>query len=74
MSNTAALEAERDKLVQEMLAMQKEFIAMEHEKGISPKEYFTAKEGMLKDYRKDYMDKAMRVADIARELVPDTKA
>ncbi len=74
MSNNAALEAERDKLVQEMLVMQKEFIAMEHENGISPKEYFTAKDGMLKDYRQDYMDKAMRVSEISRELVPDTKA
>lgn len=74
MSDNAAMEAERDKLVQEMIEMQKQFIAMEKENGISPKEYFTAKEGMLKDYRQDYMDKAMRVVEISRELVPDTKA
>lgn len=74
MTDEAALEAEREKLVQEMLEMQKQFIAMEHDGGISPKEYFTANDGLLKDYRHTYMEKAMRVSDIARTLVKDTKA
>ena len=73
MSNEAALEAERDKLVQEMLEMQKQFIAMEHDGGISPKEYFTASDGILKDYRHSYMEKAMRVSEISRTLIHDTK-
>ena len=74
MTDTAALEAERAKLVEEMLAMQKQFIDMEHDGGISPKEYFTATDGLLKDYRHTYMEKAMRVSEISRELVKDTKA
>lgn len=74
MTDNAALEAERAKLVGEMLAMQKEFIDMEHDGGISPKEYFTATDGLLKDYRHSYMEKAMRVSEISRTLVKDTKA
>lgn len=73
MSNEAALEAERDKLVQEMLEMQKQFIELEHKGGISPKEYFTATDGLLKDYRHSYMEKAMRVSEISRTLIHDTK-
>ena len=74
MTDNAALEAERAKLVGEMLAMQKQFIDMEHDGGISPKEYFTATDGLLKDYRHSYMEKAMRVSEISRALVKDTKA
>ena len=74
MTDHAALEAERAKLVEEMLAMQKEFVELEHKGGISPKEYFTATDGLLKDYRHTYMEKAMRVSEISRELVHDTKA
>ena len=73
MTDEAALEAERAQLVQEMLEMQKQFVELEHQGGISPKEYFTATEGLLKDYRHSYMEKAMRVSEIARTLVPDTK-
>lgn len=73
MTDNAALEAERAKLVGEMLAMQKEFIDMEHDGGISPKEYFTATDGLLKDYRHSYMEKAMRVSEISRTLIHDTK-
>jgi hypothetical protein len=73
MSNEAALEAEREKLIQEMLEMQKQFMTLEHEGGISPKEYFTATDGLLKDYRHSYMEKAMRVSEIAQSLVKDTK-
>ena len=74
MTDNAALEAERAKLVGEMLAMQKQFIDLEHDGGISPKEYFTATDGLLKDYRHSYMEKAMRVSEISRTLVKDTKA
>jgi hypothetical protein len=74
MSNEAALEAEREKLVKEMLEMQKQFIELEHKGGISPKEYFTASDGLLKDYRHSYMEKAMRVSEISRALIADTKA
>ena len=74
MSDREAMQAERDRLVQEMIEMQKQFIAQEREGGISPKEYFTATDGMLKDYRSSYMDKAMRVSEISRQLIADTKA
>ena len=74
MSDEAALEAEREKLVQEMLEMQKQFIELEHQGGVTPQSYFTASDGLLKDYRHVYMEKAMRVSEIARTLVKDTKA
>ncbi len=68
MSDQASLEAERATLIEEMRVMQKQFMDLEHENGISPKEYFTASEGLLKDYRHAYLEKAMRVADISKDI------
>lgn len=69
MSDNTALEAERDSLISEMLDMQKQFMELEHEKGISPREYFTATDGLLKDYRHACLEKVMRVAEISNQLV-----
>lgn len=69
MSDNATLQAERDTLIGEMLDMQKQFMALEHEQGISPREYFTATDGLLKDYRQVYLEKAKRVAEISSQLV-----
>lgn len=69
MSDTAALQAEKDKLIGEMLEMQKEFIEYEQKNGISGKDYYYSKDGLLKDYRQNYMEKAMRVVEISHELV-----
>jgi len=69
MSDNQALIKEKGELIQQMLEMQKQFIAYEHEHGVTGKDYWASQEGLLKDYRQKYMDMANRVVDIAHELV-----
>ena len=69
MSDTEALKAERSKLIEEMLEMQKEFIDYEHQHGISGKDYYYSQEGLLSDYRQKYMEKAMRVVELSHQIV-----
>ena len=58
MSDVEALKAEKAKLIAEMLDMQKQFIDIEHANGISGKDYYYSQDGLLKDYREVYMQKA----------------
>lgn len=52
--------------IQELIAMQKKFIAYEQANGVNFKDYFTPEAGHeLDGYRQDYMDKAMELVDIA---------
>lgn len=69
MSDVATLKAEKAKLIEEMVAMQKEFIDLEHQNGITGKEYYYSQDGLLKDYRQVYMEKAMRVVDLSHQIV-----
>ena len=69
MSDIAALTADREKLMAEMIEMQKQFVEFEHANGISGKAYYYIQEGLLKDYRQAYMEKAMRVVDLAHPIV-----
>lgn len=64
-----ALEAEKATLIGEMLDLQKQFIDREHDGGISGKDYYYSQDGLLKDYREIYMQKAMRVVEISHKLV-----
>lgn len=63
------LKAEKAKLIAEMLEMQKQFIDYEHQHGISGKDYYYSQDGLLKDYRQDYMTKAMRVVELSHKIV-----
>jgi hypothetical protein len=65
----AALKAEKAKLIEEMLDLQKQFIDYEHQHGISGKDYYYSQEGLLKDYRQTYMEKAMRVVELSHKIV-----
>jgi hypothetical protein len=56
-----------------MLAMQKQFIEYEHEHGVSGKDYWASKDGLLTDYRQTYLDMANRVVDIAHEIVGSSR-
>jgi len=59
-----------DKLakIQQMIEMQKKFIAKEQESGVTMKEYFTPDEGTVLDgYRQEYRDLCMEVVDMAHE-------
>jgi hypothetical protein len=69
MSDVEALKAEKAKLIEEMLELQKQFIDREHDGGISGKDYYYSQEGLLKDYRQLYMEKAMRVVDLSHQIV-----
>lgn len=69
MSDVDTLKAEKAKLIEEMLEMQKDFIDFEHEKGISGKDYYYSQDGLLKDYREAYMEKAMRVVELSHKIV-----
>ncbi len=54
--------------IQELIEMQKKFIAYEQENGVNFKDYFTPEAGHpLDGYRQSYMDKAMELVDMAHE-------
>jgi hypothetical protein len=53
--------------------MQGEFIAYEHEHGLSGKDYWAPSEGLLLNYRQDYMDMANRVVDLAHQIVGSSR-
>jgi hypothetical protein len=69
MSDIDTLKAEKAKLIGEMLEMQKQFIDIEHKDGISGKDYYYSQDGLLKDYREVYMQKAMRVVELSHQIV-----
>ena len=69
MSDVAALKAEREKLMAEMIEMQKKFVEFEHANGVSGKDYYYSQDGLLKDYRQLYMEKAMRVVELSHQIV-----
>jgi len=73
MTDIAALKKEKQELIDKMLEMQKQFIEHEHEHGISGKDYWASAEGLLADYRQEYMDMANRVVDIAHEIVGSSR-
>lgn len=69
MSDVEALKAEKNTLIAEMLELQKQFVDREHDGGISGKDYYYSQEGLLKDYRQVYMEKAMRVVELSHQIV-----
>ena len=73
MSDLAALNQEKQELNDKMLGMQKQFIDYEHEHGVSGKDYWASSEGLLANYREEYMGMANRVIDIAHEVVGSSR-
>ena len=73
MSDTAALMKEKNELIQKMLEMQRQFVDFEHKNGISGKDYYYSQDGLLKDYRDDYRNMAMRVVELAHQIVGSTR-
>lgn len=72
MSDKDALIKEKNELIAQMLEMQKQFIDLEHQNGISGKDYYYSNDGLLKDYRENYMQKAMRVVELSHQIVGST--
>jgi len=73
MSDIAALKQEKQELIDKMLDMQKQFIEYEHKHGITGKDYWASQDGLLANYRAEYMDMANRVVDIAHEIVGSSR-
>ncbi len=60
--------SEKRKLIEEMLEMQRRFIAEDRARGVGMDEYFTPDEDSpLHNYRQDYMEQAMKVVALAHE-------
>ena len=73
MADVAALKQERQELIEKMLVMQKQFIDHEHEHGVTGKDYWASQDGLLANYRQEYMDMANRVVDLAHEIVGSSR-
>ena len=73
MSDIAALKQEKQELIDKMLDMQKQFIEYEHQNGVSGKDYWASSDGMLANYRQEYMEMANRVVDLAHEIVGSSR-
>jgi hypothetical protein len=73
MSDIESLKTEKQQLINKMLEMQKQFIAYEHEHGVSGKDYWASQDGLLANYRQEYLDMANRVVDIAHEIVGSSR-
>jgi hypothetical protein len=69
MTDINALKKEKQELIEKMLSMQQQFIDYEHKNGITGKDYWASKDGLLADYRQTYMTMANRVVDIAHQIV-----
>ena len=60
--------SEKKKLIQEMIAMQREFIDFDRKKGVTQEEYWLDKEGHpLNQYRQRFEDMATKLVDIAHQ-------
>lgn len=73
MTDKAELIQEKQALITKMLEMQKQFIDYEHRQGISGKDYWASKEGLLATYRPEYLAMANRLVDLAHSIVGSTR-
>ena len=60
--------SEKQKIIKEMLEMQKKFIAREHQGGIEVEEYYSEdSESLLSGYQEKYNELANKLANMAHE-------
>ena len=68
MSDTKSLQAERKKIITRLLEIQKKFMELEREKGVTEKDIHFNPVGILKEYKEEHEKLANRLVDIAHEL------
>ena len=68
MSDTKSLQAERKKIITRLLEIQKKFMELEREKGVTEKDIHFNPVGILKEYKEEHEKLAYRLVDIAHEL------
>lgn len=73
MTDIVALQQEKQDLINKMLEMQKKFIDLEHENGVSGKDYWASADGLLANYRQEYQEMATRVVDLAHQIVGSSR-
>lgn len=73
MSDIAALKQEKQELIEKMLVMQKQFIEHEQAHGVSGKDYWASQDGLLANYRHEYLEMANRVVDLAHQIVGSSR-
>ncbi len=60
--------AEKNLIIQQMMAMQKKFIEREHSNGVEAEEYFSPEEGhVLEGYQQQYDELANKLIDLAHQ-------
>lgn len=68
MTNEKALQAERKKIIARLLEIQKKFMELEREKGVTEKDIHHNPVGIVKEYKEEHEKLADRLIDIAHEL------
>tara|TARA_B100000949_G_C14285861_1_gene454177 strand:- start:3428 stop:3652 length:225 start_codon:yes stop_codon:yes gene_type:complete len=68
MTNEKALQTERKKIIARLLEIQKKFMELEREKGVTEKDIHHNPVGIVKEYKEEHEKLADRLIDIAHEL------
>ena len=62
--------SDKQAMIQELIEMQKQFVAYEHANGVDPEDYYTPKAGHeLDGYKEKYHDLAMKLMETAHSEV-----
>ena len=62
------LQIERKEIITRMLDIQKRFMELERDKGVTEKDLHQNPKGVLKEYKEEHEKLAKRLVDIAHEL------
>ena len=68
MTDDKALQAERKKIIARLLEIQKKFMELDREKGITEKDIHLNPVGIVKEYKEEHEKLADRLIDIAHKL------
>ena len=68
MTDRKKLEAERKEIIEKILRIQKEFMELERQKGVTEKDLHVNPSDVLKEYKEEHEKLANRLVDIAHEL------